>query len=64
MSLKIHIANSKSDKTELFKSVNDIGLSLQEGGRVINLCDKVSKSQAMKNAVSYTHLTLPTNREV
>ena len=34
-----------------FKSVNEIGLSLQEGGRVINLCDKVSKSQAMKNVV-------------
>ena len=42
---------SKSDKIDLFKSVNDVGLSLQEGGRVINLCDKVSKSQAMKNVV-------------
>jgi len=42
---------SKSDKIDLFKSVNDVGLSLQEGGRVINLCDKVSKSKAMKNVV-------------
>ena len=50
-SIPLLFEGSKSDKTELFKSVNDIGLSLQEGGRVINLCDKVSKSQAMKNVV-------------
>ena len=50
-SIPLLFEGSKSDKTELFKSVSDIGLSLQEGGRVINLCDKVSKSQAMKNVV-------------
>ena len=42
---------SKIQKTDLFKSVNNVGLSLQEGGRVINLCDKISKSKAMKNVV-------------
>ena len=42
---------SKTDKLDLIKSVNDAGLSLHEGGRVINLCDKVSKSQAMKNVI-------------
>ncbi len=42
---------SKIQKTDLFKSVNNVGLSLQEGGRVINLCDKISKSQAMKHVV-------------
>ena len=42
---------SKVEKTNLFKSVSDAGLSLLEGGRVINLCDKISKSQAMKNVV-------------
>ena len=42
---------SKADKLDLIKSVNDAGLSLHEGGRVINLCDRVSKSQAMKNVV-------------
>ena len=42
---------SKVDKTNLIKSVNNAGLSLHEGGRVINLCDKVSKSHAMKNIV-------------
>ena len=50
-SMPLVYEGSKSDKMELFKSVNDIGLSLQEGGRVINLCDKVSKYQAMKNVV-------------
>ena len=42
---------SKNEKTSLFKSVSDAGLSLQEGGRVINLCDKVSKAQAMKKVI-------------
>ena len=42
---------SKAEKVDLIKSVNNAGLSLQEGGRVINLCDKISKSQAMKNVV-------------
>ena len=42
---------SKADKLNFIKSVNDAGLSLHEGGRVINLCDKVSKSQAMKNVI-------------
>ena len=50
-SIPLLFEGSKSDKINLFKSVNDAGLSLQEGGRVINLCDKVSKSQAMKNIV-------------
>ena len=34
-----------------FKSIQDAGLSLQEGGRVINLCDKISKALAMKKVV-------------
>ena len=42
---------SKTEKVDLIKSVNNAGLSLHEGGRVINLCDKISKSQAMKHVV-------------
>ena len=42
---------SKAEKVDLIKSVNNAGLSLHEGGRLINLCDKISKSQAMKNVV-------------
>ena len=50
-SIPLLFDGSKTDKLDLIKSVNDAGLSLHEGGRVINLCDKVSKSQAMKNVV-------------
>ena len=42
---------SKTEKVDLIKSVNNAGLSLHEGGRVINLCDKISKSRAMKHVV-------------
>ena len=42
---------TKTDKINLFKSIQNAGLSLQEGGRVINLCDKISKALAMKKVV-------------
>ena len=42
---------NKKDKEELINYVNLAGLTLQQGGRVINLCDKVSKAEAMKIAV-------------
>ena len=36
------------EKNNLFKLVSDMGLTMQEGGRVINLSDNISKSFAMK----------------
>lgn len=42
---------NKNHKEDLNKYVRESGLTLQEGGRVINLCDKVSKLQAMKNVI-------------
>jgi len=42
---------TKTEKINLFKSIQNAGLSLQEGGRVINLCDKISKALAMKKVV-------------
>ena len=42
---------NKYQKEKLLKATNSIGLTLQEGGRVINLCDKVSKSKAMANVI-------------
>ena len=42
---------NKNHKENLNKFVKGSGLTLQEGGRVINLCDNVSKSQAMKNVI-------------
>ena len=41
----------KNQREKLQKCIQSSGLTLQEGGRVINLCDKVSKSKAMKNVV-------------
>ncbi len=38
-------------KKNFFNIIKDIGLSLHEGGRVINLCDKVSKVKAMNRVV-------------
>ena len=38
----------KSEKNELFKIVKQKGLALQEGGRVINLTDKVNKAKALQ----------------
>ena len=42
-----------SEKNELFKFVKKIGLVLQEGGRVINLTDKVNKAKALQVFVRF-----------
>ena len=42
---------NRNHRENLNKFVRESGLTLQEGGRVINLCDNVSKSQAMKNVI-------------
>ena len=39
---------NKNEKNELSKILKYKGLTIQEGGRVINLCDKVSKAKAMQ----------------
>ena len=41
----------KSEKSRLTKIVEESGLTIQEGGRVINLCDNTSKASAMKNVI-------------
>ena len=50
-SIPILFKGNYEQKKNFFNIIKDIGLSLHEGGRVINLCDKVSKSQAMKNVI-------------
>ena len=44
---------NKTEKKELFKIVKKIGLVLQEGGRVINLTDKVNKAKALQVFVRF-----------
>ena len=44
---------TKSEKKELSKILKKRGLSLQEGGRVINLTDKVNKAKALQVFVRF-----------
>ena len=42
---------NNEQKKDLFKIVKNVGLSLHEGGRVINICDNVSKLKAMNRVI-------------
>ena len=42
---------NKNERDKLNKSITKNGLSLQEGGRVINLCDKVNKVKSMNRVI-------------
>ena len=44
---------NKGEKNELYKIVKNKGLALQEGGRVINLTDKVNKAKALQVFVRF-----------
>ena len=44
---------NKGEKNELFKIVKNKGLALQEGGRVINLTDKINKAKALQVFVRF-----------
>jgi len=47
-SVPLIFKGNKVEKNKLFRLTYNMGLTMQEGGRVINLSDKVSKSSAMK----------------
>ena len=44
---------NKGEKKELYKIVKKKGLALQEGGRVINLTDRVNKAKALQVFVRF-----------
>ena len=44
---------NKSEKNELFRILKSEGLAAQEGGRVINLTDKVNKAKALNVFVRF-----------
>ena len=44
---------NKNEKNKLFKIVKKKGIALQEGGRVINLTDKVNKAKALQVFVRF-----------
>ena len=50
-STSILFKGNSEQKKDLFKIVKNIGLSLHEGGRVINICDNVSKVKAMNRVI-------------
>ena len=47
-SVPLIFKGDKVEKNKLFRLAHNMGLTMQEGGRIINLSDKVSKSLAMK----------------
>ena len=50
-STPILFEGNNEQKKDLFKIVKNVGLSLHEGGRVINICDNVSKLKAMNRVI-------------
>ena len=50
-STPILFKGNNDQKKDLFKIVKNIGLSLHEGGRVMNICDNVSKVKAMNKVL-------------
>ena len=41
----------KTEKNKLIKILNSLSLTLQEGGRIINLCDNINKVKSMKKVI-------------
>ena len=50
-SIPIIFNGTESEKNELIKIMNDSGLTIQTGGRIINICGNVNKSKAISRTV-------------
>ena len=50
-SIPIKFIGSEFEKNKLIKILNDAGLTIQTGGRIMNVCDNVNKSIAMSKAL-------------
>ena len=50
-SLPIQFMGNEIEKNEFFKIINDVGLTVQTGGRIMNICDNVNKSIAMSKSL-------------
>ena len=46
-SIPVLFKGTDIDRNNFFKVINDIGLTAQSGGRIINVCDNTNKSKAM-----------------
>ena len=49
--LPLLFIGKKTEKNKLLKILNDNSLTLQDGGRVSNLCDKVNKVKSMNKVI-------------
>ena len=50
-SLPIQFNGNEIEKTEFIKIMNNAGLTVQSGGRLMNICDNVNKSKAMSKTL-------------
>jgi mannosyl-3-phosphoglycerate phosphatase family protein len=50
-SIPIQFNGSESEKKEFINIINDCGLTIQTGGRIMNICDNVNKSKAMSKTM-------------
>jgi len=50
-SIPIQFSGTETEKNNFIKNINEIGLTAQSGGRIINICDNTNKSKAMSKAV-------------
>ena len=60
-SIPIQFSGNEKERNNLIKTLNDVGLSIQSGGRIMNICDNVDKSDAMSKTVEL--ITNKTNNE-
>ena len=50
-SIPIQFNGTEIEKNEFIKIMNDSGLTIQTGGRIMNICDNVNKSKAMSKTM-------------
>ena len=50
-SLPIQFVGNEIEKNEFIKIIKHVGLTVQTGGRIMNICDNVNKSKAMSKAL-------------
>ena len=50
-SVPIQFNGTDVEKNEFIKIMSDVGLSVQTGGRIMNICDNTNKSKAMLKTV-------------
>ena len=50
-SIPIQFNGTEIEKKEFIKIINDSGLTIQTGGRIMNICDNVNKSKAMSKTM-------------